>query len=76
MIVMAKPKKQSEPRGRARERGATTSFTFEMEPPLGAALEACARRDKRTKKAVLTIALEKYLGDEGLWPPAGEGGGR
>jgi hypothetical protein len=68
MACMTKRK----PRGRARERGETRPFTFEMDLPLDNALEACARQERRTKKAVLTFALEQYLAEQGFWPPAEE----
>jgi phage terminase large subunit-like protein len=72
MAIMAKKKTsraQPETKGRARERGDTVTFTFEMDPPLDAAFEAAAIQERRTKKAVLTMALEKYLKELGLWPP-------
>lgn len=58
---VAKKKPQKPPKGRARERGDTVTFTFEMTPAVNAALEACARAEDRTKKAILTRALQQYL---------------
>ena len=66
MLGMAKKKG---PKGRARQRGDRVSFMFEMTPEVHAALEACARKDLRTKRAVVTLALLSYLGQQGLWPP-------
>jgi hypothetical protein len=59
------------PKGRARERGETHTFTLELDPRLDAALEECAYRERRTKKAVTTLALEAYIGQThpDLWPP-------
>jgi hypothetical protein len=67
MIVMAKKKPIM--KGRSRERGDTVTFTFEMTPELDRAFEALAKRDMRTKKAVLTMALQGVLKSQGLWPP-------
>jgi hypothetical protein len=64
MLSMAKRKK-----GRARERGDTVTFTFEMTPAHADALEACRVRERRTKTTVLLLALEEYLQRAGLWPP-------
>jgi hypothetical protein len=58
-------------RKRARDRGEVRPFTVELEAALGEALKACAERDRRTKKAVLVLALEKYLTEGGYWPPPG-----
>ncbi len=41
------------------------TFTFELTPALNKAFEAAATREKRTKKAVLTLALELYLEQSG-----------
>jgi predicted transcriptional regulator len=73
MQTMAKKKG---PKGRARDRGDLVPLTFEVSPELHAALEACAQRDYRTKRAVATLALEKYLAEQGLWTlPGAKGGG-
>jgi hypothetical protein len=64
MLGMAKKKSQ----GRARQRGDTVPFTLELDPELDRALEACRDRDMRTKKAIVTIALQEYLAGQGLWP--------
>jgi predicted transcriptional regulator len=71
---MAKKKKQ--PKGRARERGDSITFTFEMSPALNEAVGECAEKDMRTKRAVIVLALQDYLQRQGLWPPAAEGGKR
>jgi predicted transcriptional regulator len=62
--------------GRARDRGATRTITVELDPALDDALEAFRIKDRRTKRAVVTIAIEQYLERQGAWPPAGEGGDR
>ncbi len=67
--VAKAPKKKPE---RARDRGVIRPVTVEIAPELDEALEACARRDRRTKKAVLTIAIEEYLSRQGMWPPASD----
>lgn len=53
--------------GRARELGQTQTFTFEMTPELKEQFAACATKERRTLKAVLTVALEEYLARRGLW---------
>jgi hypothetical protein len=68
-VTMSKKKKHV---GRKRDRGELYPFMFEMTPELNAALEACAERDRRTKRAVVLIALEAYLQREGLWPVSGK----
>jgi predicted transcriptional regulator len=72
-ITMAR--KKPDRTGRARERGETVPFMFEMAPELAEALDECARAEMRTKRAVLTLALYDYLAARGLWP-AREGGER
>lgn len=67
-VPMAK-RRPKRPKGRARQRGETNLFAFELDPRLDAALEECAARERRTKKAVTTLALEDYLSARGLWPP-------
>jgi hypothetical protein len=67
--------KKKGPKGRARDRGTLVPVMFEIPPELHAALEACAERDFRTKRAVCTLALQDYLQRQGLWPPSGEKGG-
>jgi hypothetical protein len=63
--------KKKPARGRSRERGDSVPFMFELSPDLNAALEACAERDLRTKRAVVTLALQDYLQRQGLWTPPG-----
>jgi hypothetical protein len=67
LASMASKKK---PRGRSRERGRSVVFGFEMEPELDAALERFAKVDRRTKKTIVTMALEQFLERAGHWPPA------
>jgi predicted transcriptional regulator len=46
--------------------------TFECDVALDDALQEFCRKDRRTKKAVITLALEQYLAQHGHWPPADE----
>jgi len=61
MLSMAKKRQRRKPQGRSRETGKTRSFNFEIEPGLDDALTEAAEREKRTKRAILTLALERYL---------------
>lgn len=58
------------PKGRSRETGGTVPFTLELTHPLKDAMVAISKRDKRTLRAIMEIALEKYLSEQGVWPPA------
>ncbi len=58
---MAEEKK---PSGRSRKRGETRAFTLELPATLDDALECRAEQDRRSKKAVVVIALEQYLAKE------------
>ena len=42
----------------------------EISPALDDALEDCARKERRSKKATIELALEKYLSECGFWPPS------
>jgi len=55
---------------RARDTGAVRLIGAEVDPALDDALERCAGLERRSKKAVITLALEEYLAKAGLWPPA------
>jgi len=68
-MAIRKPKteKPDSKRGRAREMGRTVTFTFEMDPDLSQALEDCAKAESRTKRAIIVLALKKYMGDAGFW---------
>jgi hypothetical protein len=55
--------------GRARERGQTHVITTELPAGLDGQLEACCQKERRTKTAVVTLALEDYLTRAGFWPP-------
>jgi hypothetical protein len=55
--------------GRAREQGKTRLLNVELETFLDDALEACRQKERRTKKAIVTLALEDYLARAGFWPP-------
>jgi len=73
-----KPKKsRPEAQGRARDRGDTRLVTFELNAALDQALEEQSKRERRSKKAVLTLALEVYLARKGAWtlPEGTEGMG-
>jgi predicted DNA-binding protein len=66
MVRMATQRRRTrQAKGRARETGKTHVFMFELEPELDAALNAAAERERRTKRAILTIALERYLKESG-----------
>ena len=58
------------PKGRSRETGGTVAFTLELSVPLKDTMSALAKRDRRTLRAIMEIALEEYLKSQGLWPPA------
>jgi hypothetical protein len=66
-----RPRKPTEqkPTGRARELGKTRLVTIEIDVLLDDALEAFRQADRRTKKAVVTMALEEFLAKHGHWPP-------
>jgi hypothetical protein len=70
LAVAKKPKKPVRGQGRARATGKTRLVTVELTVALDDALEAFRQADKRTKKAVIEMALEKLLSDAGYWPPA------
>lgn len=60
-VGAAKPSSSAKGRGRSREVGDTVTFTFEMTPDLSEDLDRCADAEDRTKKAIITRALEAYL---------------
>ena len=66
-----KPGKSDETHGRARERGVTRLVTVELEVALDDALELARHAERRTRKAVITLAIEEYLKKSGFWPPKG-----
>jgi hypothetical protein len=71
MRLMAdRPKKSGGKRnqGRARETGKTRLVTVELDVKLDDALEAFRQKDRRTKKAVIEMALEEYLAARKAWP--------
>lgn len=67
MDLMAKKKPSESPR--IRKRPGKRQLTFEFPDALDDALESCAERDLRSKKAVMMLALQEYLAQQGLWPP-------
>jgi hypothetical protein len=72
MPLMAKRQKKTDeerPQGRARETGKTRLVTVELDVRLDDALEAFRQKDRRTKKAVIEMALEEYLAARKAWPP-------
>ena len=71
MLDMAK-KRPKKPAGRARDRGETRLVTFELDVKLDDALEVFHQRDRRTKKAIVSMALEQFLERQGAWPPDSE----
>lgn len=66
MVAMAKRKNNT---GRARDEGEVKFVGAELEPALISAIEKCMEKERRTKRAVITLALEEYLTRAGLWPP-------
>lgn len=64
---MTKPKNA----GRGRPPGKKTVRVIQVraDPATAKALEALARKNRRTHNAELLIALEKHLRDNGLLPP-------
>jgi hypothetical protein len=52
---------ETKKRGRARERGLTRPFMLDLPVPLDERLEDQARLDRRTKRAIVILALEAYL---------------
>ena len=76
MLTMSKDRKPKPGQGdtrksRARDEGKVVPYTVELTPDHAQALEACRIQERRTKKAVVLLALEEYLAKAGLWPPAG-----
>lgn len=69
MRLMAKKKPAT---GRARERGLTVEVGTQVSREHFEALKACMADTRRTKRAVVELALEKYLGELGFWPHAEE----
>jgi hypothetical protein len=71
---MVQPRKKADrrpPSGRARDKGQAVPYTVELTPEHAAALDACVSAERRTKKAIVLLALERYFAAAGLWPPAG-----
>src|SRR5262245_57002211 len=58
---------------RARQKGLVKLVGAELAPALADALARCAREQRRTKKALLSLALEAYLQQGGYWPPPAAG---
>jgi hypothetical protein len=69
MLGMAKKKTNG---GRAREHGKVRFVGAEIDPRLDDAIEECVSQERRTKKAIITLALEEYLAKHDLWPPQGQ----
>jgi hypothetical protein len=61
---MAKKKRYQ----RKRDAGEVVLVAFEIAADVAAALERAAAAERRTKRAVLSAALEEYLQRAGLWP--------
>jgi hypothetical protein len=56
-----RPKAKKTTLRRARDRGEVKVFTAEISQALFDALEACRKRERRTRRALLELALEAYL---------------
>src|SRR5262249_14973181 len=56
-------------RVRARDKGEGRLLTVEVTPVLADALDRCCSHERRTRRATVEIALERYLQDAGFWPP-------
>jgi hypothetical protein len=69
MLGMADRKKNRNKGGRARQRGEVRLINAEVDPRLDDAVEEFMIRDRRSKKVVITMALEEFLQKHGLWPP-------
>jgi hypothetical protein len=65
---MAKKKPHQPKPGRARSHGTVRVVTVEIDPKLDDALEQCMHTERRTKRATITLAIEAYLQERGLWP--------
>jgi hypothetical protein len=70
MLDMVERKKNPRKTGRARDRGEVRLVTIELDPRLDDAVEEFMVKDRRSKKVVITMALEEFLESKGLWPPA------
>lgn len=73
IVRMTQKRKRGRPagnaKGRSRETGNTVAFTLELALPLKGAMSELSKRDRRTLRAIMEIALEEYLTRQGLWPP-------
>jgi hypothetical protein len=69
MLGMADRKKNRSKGGRARERGVVRLINVEVDPRLDDAIEAFMVQDRRSKKVIVTMALEEFLQKRDLWPP-------
>lgn len=56
-------------KGRSRDAGDTVAFTLELAIPLKDALDGLSKKDRRSRRAIMEIALEEYLTKHGFWPP-------
>lgn len=43
-----------------------------LDEPLREAIEAARKKNRRSLRDEVSIALEKYLTEQGLWPPEGQ----
>lgn len=69
MLAMAKKQPKTEAPGRARERGEVSLLQVEISLLLDKAVEDCRHDERRTRKALVELALEAYLKQRGFWPP-------
>jgi hypothetical protein len=66
-------KKKPAPK-RKRDRGEVYLLNVEISAALRAALESCRIATRRTRRAVVELALEAYLQSTGFWPPSSKAG--
>lgn len=68
---MAKRKSSSkrETKRPALKEGRVRPFSMEMDTPLYELLDKFSKEDRREKRTVVTMALEKFFEGKGLWPP-------
>ena len=57
-------------KGRPPKGDVTIQFSLRMSPALRAATDAAAKASRRAVNTEIVIALERYLAQLGLWPPA------
>ena len=63
-----KPKNERKSPERARDRGEVAWIAAEVDPLLALTLKDCAKKERRTKTVIISVALEEYFTRAGLWP--------